>query len=370
MRNHSARRKPADVGGAVSAGPRKLRQTIMTTHDAKPFLKSGSPHPLLSPSSAHPILDADVQSFVDAQTDSDDESFYLREPAAAREAFARLQGKSRREFAVSVDDLVLPTGPSGSVAVRIARPSGATRALPIVMYFHGGGWIAGDRHTHDRLIREIAITANVAVVFVDYSHSPDAVFPCQNEEAYAALIYVVANAAALGLDPEPLALAGDGAGGNMVAAVAILAKRRRAPAIALQVMFYPVMSASTDSSSYHEFENGPWITALTMQSLVSAQFPLDSQADFSALPLNANFTELEGLPAALVITAENDLVRDQGEHYAKKLMQAGVEVTATRYLGTIHDFICLDDLAHTPPSRAALMQACSALRDRLHSKPE
>jgi acetyl esterase len=354
----------------VIEGQRKFRESHMTTHDAKPVAKSSGTHPLISPSSAHPVLDADVQSFVDAQTDSEGEIFYLRDPAAAREAFAKLQGNFRCELAVSVDDLVLPVGPTGEVAIRIARPSAATGPLPIVMYFHGGGWVAGDRHTYDRLIREIAVTSHVAVVFVDYSHSPEAMFPCQNEEAYAALTYMVANAVALGLDANALALVGDGAGGNMAAAVAILAKRRRGPAIVLQVMFYPVMSANTDSGSYLEFQNGPWITAKTMQGLVSAQFPLESHADFSALPLNANFTELEGLPAALVITAENDVVRDQGEHYARKLMQAGVEVTATRYLGTIHDFVGLNVLAETAPSRAALTQACSALRDRLHTRLE
>ncbi|MFT4436532.1 alpha/beta hydrolase [Caballeronia sp. 15715] len=340
----------------------------MTTHDAEPFVHSGSTHSLLSPSSAHPILDADVQSFLDAQADSGDKSFYRQDPAATREALARLQGKSKRDFAVSVEDLLLPTGPNGSVAVRIVRPATAMQPLPVVIYFHGGGWIAGDRHTYDRLIREIAITSNVAVVFVEYTRAPEAMFPLQNEEAYAAMTHVAANAGALGLSPESLAIVGDGAGGNMAAAVAILAKRRRGPAIALQVMFYPVMSASMDSNSYHEFQNGPWITAKTMQGLVDMQFPPESQTDLNALPLNANFTELEDLPAALVITAENDLVRDQGEHYAKKLMQAGVEVTATRYLGTIHDFISLDDLAQTSPSRAALMQACSALRDKLHAK--
>ncbi|PRY04459.1 alpha/beta hydrolase [Paraburkholderia sp. BL25I1N1] len=338
----------------------------MKTHDANSTKPSVSTQPLLTPYSAHPVLDVDVQSFVDAQVNSGDEIFYLRQPADAREAFARLQGKSQHESSVIVDDLNLPTGPTGSVTVRIARPTGATRPMPIVMYFHGGGWLVGDRHTHDRLIREIAIASDVAVVFVDYSHSPEAVFPRQNEEAYAAMTYVVAHAAALALDPTSVALVGDGAGGNMVAAVAILAKSRRGPAIALQVMFYPVMSASTESNSYQEFENGPWITGKAMRALISAQFPPGSHDDLSALPLNANFTELEGLPAALVITAENDVVRDQGEQYAKKLMQAGVEVTATRYLGTIHDFISLDDLAETPASRAALMQACAALRAVLH----
>jgi acetyl esterase len=337
-------------------------------HDPKPISKSGNKQPLLSPSSAHPVLDVDVQSFIDAHSASDDEIFYLRDPPAAREAFARLQGNANREFAVSVTDLSLPVGPTGEVAIRIARPSSADGPLPLAMYFHGGGWVAGDRHTHDRLIREIAATSQVAVVFVDYSHSPEAMFPCQNEQAYAAMEYVVENATALRIDAERIALVGDGAGGNMVAVVAILAKRRHGPAISLQVMFYPVMSASTESRSYHDFEDGPWLTAKTMQALVSAQFPISTQSDMRALPLNANFTELEGLPAALVITAENDVVRDQGEDYARKLMQAGVEVTATRYLGTIHDFICLNDLAETAPSRAALTQACSALRDRLHSK--
>ena len=149
----------------------------------------------------------------------------------------------------------------------------------------------------------------------------------------------------------------------MAAAVAILAKRRRGPALAFQIMFYPIMSDSTESASYSEFGAGPWISARTMKNLINAQFSPETRGEVAAFPLNANFTELEGLPPALIVTAENDLVRDDGETYAKKLMQAGVPVTATRYLGTIHDFLVIDDLAETPSARAALLQACSAMRE-------
>lgn len=336
------------------------------TQDAKASPESGDTHSLLLPSSAYPVLDAEVQTFVDLQSGVNDEILDHRHPSAARAAFAKLQGRAVRECAVIVDDRLLPGGPTGSVAVRIVRPAGATAALPVVLFFHGGGWMVGDRDTHDRLVCEIACAVDAAVVFVDYSPSPEAVFPCQNEEAYAVLQYLATQAGALSLRSDSLALVGDGAGGNMVAAVAMLAKRRRGPAIALQVMFYPILSASTESPSFHAFENGPWLTAEAVKRVVNVQFPPDSQRDSSAFPLNANFTELEGLPAALIITAENDVLRDQGEHYARKLMQAGVAVTATRYLGTIHDFIGLNGLAQTPPTRAALAQACGALRMALH----
>lgn len=183
----------------------------MTTHSPKPAGLENL-HAFLSPSSAHPILDAEVQSFVDAQADSSNEMFYLLEPTAMRDAFVKLQEKHSHRFLVSTVDLTVPTGPGRSIAVSIRRPLNSARVLPIVMFFHGGGWMAGDRSTHDRLMSEIAVKADTAVVFVDYTRAPEAVFPSQNEESYAALVFIVTNAVSLGLDPSRLALVGDGAG--------------------------------------------------------------------------------------------------------------------------------------------------------------
>jgi acetyl esterase len=264
--------------------------------------------------------------------------------------------------AVSITNLSLPVGPTGTVDIGIIRPEGTEAiALPIVVYCHGGGWVRGGRATHDRLVRELAVGAGVAVVFVDYALAPGAQFPTQNEQAYAVMCAMVDNAAALGLDGARLAVAGDGVGGAMAAALTLQAKARRGPAIGFQLLLYPMTAYLSDQASYRTFENGPWLSAADMRYFFDAEFTLGSSPDASAFPLTARISELVDLPAALVITAENDILRDEGEAYARKLMQAGVRVTATRYIGTIHDFMSLNGLSETPPTQAAVAQACTAL---------
>ena len=262
--------------------------------------------------------------------------------------------------------MALPVGPSGSVAIRIVRPAGAAEVLPVVMYFHGGGWILGDRDTHDRLVREIAVGAKAAVVFVDYARSPEARYPVAIEQAYAATRHVAENGASLRIDPLRVAVAGDGVGGNMAAAVALMAKQRPGPKIAFQALFYPVTDAGFDTPSYARFADGPWLTKRTMEWFWDAYLPdHTARKQPTATPLNASLDELAGLPDALVIVDENDVLRDEGEAYARKLSDAGVRVTSVRYNGTIHDFVMLNALADTPATRSAIAQAVGALRQAL-----
>jgi len=321
---------------------------------------------LLTPSSAHPVLDPGTQNFVDANNMLARHFELLGSPKMAKDAFIALQRHTDRKPGVCVRNLTLPTGPGGAVRVSIFTPENAVGTLPFAMYFCGGGWMVGDGQTHERLMRDLCALADIALVYVDYTRSPDGHYPLQNEEAYAATVYCHAHSEELGLQGAHIALVGDCAGGNIVAAVAMLAKRRKGPRIALQVLFYPVLSGGERIGSYRDFESGPWLSRAAMLKILDAQFPSETVRDSLALPAYANFTELEGLPPALIITAENDVVRDEGELYARKLMQGGVEVTATRYLGTIHDFMVLNELVDTPPSRAALRQATDALRGALH----
>ncbi|RAS26447.1 alpha/beta hydrolase [Paraburkholderia bryophila] len=334
-----------------------------------PLTRPGEPRHcaanLVTPSSAHPVLDAETQQFLDviAEAGLHPDDLLLNDPPTidgSEQTATPADG-----LAVVTDDLTLAVGPTGSVAVRIVRPAGVSVPLPVVMYFHGGGWRMGDRITHGRLIRKLAVQAEVAVVFVDYTLTPHARYPVQNEQAYAALTYVVEHAEALGVEPSAIAVAGDGAGGNMAAAVTLLAKQRHGPRIALQVLLCPILSAGAHSRSYAQYADGPGLTASAVQASIHAQFPAGCVADKLAMPLNATTDDLEGLPSALIVTAENDVVRDDAEAYARKLMRAGVEVSATRYLGTIHDFVVFDGLAHTFPTTAALAQACAALKAAL-----
>jgi len=314
--------------------------------------------------SAQPVLELHTQEFVDSMVGAP--PIYTLSPADARSVLVRAQSTPVGKPSAQIEDVTFPVGPTGSVPVRIVRPTGTTEPLPVVVYFHGGGWVLGDRDTHDRLIREIAVGTEAALVFVDYARSPEARYPVAIEQAYAATRYLAENGASLRVDPLRLAVAGDSVGGNIAAVVTLMAKQRRGPKIALQVLFYPVTDAGFDTPSYTRFADGPWLTKRAMQWFWDAYLPdLAARKQPTAAPLNASLDQLAGLPEALVITDENDVLRDEGEAYARQLSAAGVRVTSVRYNGTIHDFVMLNALADTPATRGAIAQAVNALKQGL-----
>ncbi|MGH6680022.1 MAG: alpha/beta hydrolase, partial [Bradyrhizobium sp.] len=212
----------------------------------------------------------------------------------------------------------------------------------------------------------IARGTRAAVIFVEFSRSPEARYPIAIEEAYAATKYVAENGSTLSLDGTRLAVVGDGAGANIAAAVALMAKARRGPKISFQALLYPVIDASFASGSYAAFQNGPWLTKAAMEWFWDAYLPDETSREaITATPLSAMVDQLRGLPAALVVTAESDVVRDEGEAYARKLSEAGVRTTCTRYIGTIHDFLVLNAIADAPAARGAIEQINAALRNAL-----
>jgi acetyl esterase len=311
-----------------------------------------------------PALEPHTQQFVDGLAGTP--PIYTLPPVEARTVLERVQSAPVGKPSAQIEDIAFPVGPTGSVPLRIVRPVGTTEVLPVVLYFHGGGWILGGRDTHDRLVREIAVGAEAAVVFVDYARAPEARYPVAIEQAYAATRYAVDHSASLRIDPLRLAVAGDSVGGNMAAAVTLMARQRRGPKIAFQVLFYPVTDAGFDTPSYSRFADGPWLTKRAMQWFWDAYLPDPAARNQpTATPLNASLDQLAGLPEALVIVDENDLLRDEGEAYARKLSNAGVRVTSTRYNGTIHDFVMLNALADTPAARGAVAQAVGALKTAL-----
>jgi len=313
---------------------------------------------------AQPTLELHTQQFVDTLAGAP--PIFTLSPADARSVLVRAQSIPVGKPSAQVEDITLPVGPTGSVPIRVIRPVGTAEVLPVVMYFHGGGWILGDRDTHDRLVREIAVGAQAAVVFVDYSRAPEARYPVAIEQAYAATRYVAENAADLRIDPLRLAVAGDSVGGNMAAAVTLMAKKRRDPKITFQLLFYPVTDSGFDTASYIQFADGPWLTKRAMEWFWDAYLPDTAvRKQPTATPLNASPDQLAGLPEALIIVDENDVLRDEGEAYARKLSDAGVRVTSVRYNGTIHDFVMLNALADTPATRGAIAQAVGTLRGAL-----
>jgi acetyl esterase/lipase len=314
-------------------------------------------------STAAPMrLEPVTQQFIDSVADAP--PLYEMTAEAGHQVLTDLQSKPVPLRPAEIEDTTWPVGPTGSTRIRIVRPKGATETLPLVMFFHGGGWVLGDKITHDRLVRELAEGVHACVVFVDYVNSPAAQYPTQNEQAYASMVYAVEHARELNVDASRLAIIGDSVGGNMSAVVTLLAKERRGPRIAFQVLLYPLVDYRSDNSSYEKFAEGRWLTTKTMQWMFGLQ-GLDGTQDYHAYPLRATVEQLRGLPDALIVT-DDDILQDEGEAYAYKLGQAGVRVTSVRYNGTVHDFAMLNPLANTPATRGVVQQAIAALRAVVH----
>jgi acetyl esterase len=274
---------------------------------------------------AAPVLEQKTQAFLAAVGAQGGAPIYTLSYVDARKIPENAQSGPVTKYPAKVEEKTFPVGPTGSVSVRIYRPEDSTKVLPVVMYFHGGGWVLGSSNTHDRLLRDLVHgTANAgtetAFVFVNYTPSPDAQFPVPIEQAYAATEYVAAHGKELRLDSSRIAVAGDSVGGNMAAVVALLAKDRKGPTLRFQALFYPVTDANFDNASYNEFANGPWLTKPAMKWFWDAYAPnLEDRKKITAAPLLATTDELKGLPAALVITDENDVLRYEGEAYARNV---------------------------------------------------
>jgi len=312
-----------------------------------------------------PVLEPAAQEFADA---TDKPPFLFDLPVEeGRRTVDSVQDGDVPAPAVDVTDLTIPGGPSGQVSIRVYRPAGSTGPLPVLLYTHGAGWVFGNAHTHDRLVRELTVRANAATVFTEYSLSPEAKYPTAIEEVYAALQWIAAEGAAQDLDASRIAVAGDSVGGNMTAAITLMAKERGGPAIAAQLLYYPVTDAAFDTGSYLQFAEHHWLRRDAMQWFWD-QYTTDpaQRAEPTASPLRASLEQLAGLPPALVVTGEADVLRDEGEAYAAKLRSAGVLVTAVRYGGAIHDFVMVNSMRDTRAATAATAQGGEFLRTALH----
>jgi acetyl esterase len=318
---------------------------------------TGNPHDI--------SLEKAAQDFVDAT--SVPPFLWTLTPEEGRKAVDGVQDSPIEKPEVDDEWITIDGGPTGSVKLRIVKPRGTTGTLPVILYVHGAGWVFGDAHTHDRLVRDLAVGARAAVVFPEYDRSPDVRYPVAIEQSYAAAQWITASGSEKGLDGSTIAIAGDSVGGNMTIALTLLAKERGDVAFLAQLLFYPVTDAAFDTASYKEFAVGYYLTLEGMQWFWD-QYTTDEaeRASIHVSPLRATTEQLAGLPPALVINGEADVLRDEGEAYAGRLRDAGVEVTQVRYAATIHDFVMLNALHDTHASKAAVAQAVAFLSAALH----
>jgi acetyl esterase/lipase len=292
---------------------------------------------------------------------------YELTPAEARAVLDDVQAAPIDKLPVEDRWITVPAE-VGDVRVRIVRPQGVEGTLPVILYMHGGGWVLGNAGTHDRLVRELAVGTGAAVVFVEYDRSPEAHYPVAIEQGYATAQWIVREGASQGLDPERMAVAGDSVGGGMTAALTLMAGDRGDVRFVHQSMYYPVTDAAMDTGSYDQFAEGYFLTAKAMAWFWDAYAPdVERRSEPYASPLRASDELLAGLPPALLIVDEADVLRDEGEAYAARLRAAGVAVTTVRYDGITHDFMMLNPLSETHATRAAVAQAIATLRQALHT---
>lgn len=311
------------------------------------------------------MIEHHTMQFLDMLNSNDGPPMEALEPDVARSVLSNLQ--SSVEVDVSGIEIYekLITADGMDIKLVIVKPASHAETLPAFMFFHGGGWMLGDFPTHKRFIRDLVVDSGATAVYVDYSRAPESKYPLAINQAYAATMWVSTNGKEIGVDGNRLAVVGNSAGGNIAAAVALMATANNGPRLLFQLLFWPVTDSAMDTLSYHRYDSGRFLTANMMQWFWDSYLPTGDRRHPYASPLNADLERMKGLPPALVQTAENDVLRDEGEAYARKMSQAGVPVTLARMQGMIHDYGLLNPLANIPAVRSALRYAAWELKNAL-----
>lgn len=318
------------------------------------------------PPEENPKVERQVRAFLKALNSAGGPPIESLPPAEARKVLVDAQASVSLDLPpCDIEDKTISQD-GIEVPITIVRPAGLKEKRPVFMFFHGGGWILGDFPTHERFVRDLVAGSGFPAVFVNYAPSPEARYPTAIHQAYAATKWVAANGDAINVDGTRLSIVGNSVGGNMTAVVALMAKKNGGPAITNQILFWPVTNANFETPSYNEYADGYFLTKGMMKWFWDAYAPdVKTREEVLCAPLQATLEELEGLPPALVQTAGNDVLRDEGEAYARKLDAAGVDVTAVRYEALIHDYGLLNALSGIPAVRTALHQATEELKRHL-----
>ncbi|WP_282699916.1 alpha/beta hydrolase [Streptomyces sp. CC219B] len=293
------------------------------------------------------------------------------DPGPSRAGVARLMNGRTDRDRVSEEWLAVPGTDGGRrISVRILRPADTDEPLPVVLFLHGMGWMLTDASSHGRLVSHLVLGVDAAVVVPDYCRVPEARYPVAVEQVYAVARWIAGHGQDCRLDGSRIAVMGASAGGNLAAALTLLAKERGGVELVHQVLVCPVTDARTDTSSYHDFSEGFFLSREAMRHFWQqyAPDPADRRRG-TASPLHATDDDLACLPPALVITAEADVLRDEGESYAARLRRSGVPVASIRYQGTVHGFVLFDALWDTEAAKAARTQTLDTLYTALHPWP-
>jgi len=313
-----------------------------------------------------PNILIEVREFLKALNSGDGKPLEQLSPADARQVLVGAQQSVEVDYSGIEESERLISQNGYDVNIHITKPVGAKDNAPVFIFIHGGGWVLGDYPTHRRLVRDLVVESGAVAVFPDYTPSPEAQYPTAINQVYAATQWVAENGSEIGVNGKNLVVAGNSVGGNMTAVTAIMAKLNNGPHIKAQILLWPVTDANFETGSYNAFAEERFLTKNMMKWFWDNYLPGEAKrSEILASPLQATLEQLQGLPPALVQTAENDVLRDEGEAYARKLNEAGVKVTLTRYGGLIHDYGLLNPLAHVPAVKTALLQAAAVIKAAL-----
>jgi acetyl esterase/lipase len=313
-----------------------------------------------------PRILKEVRAFLTALNTGPGKPIETLSATEARKVLTDAQNSTPVDYSGIEESEAIITEDGQKIKIFVMKPEGVAANAPVFIYIHGGGWVLGDYPTHRRLVRDLVVGSGAVAVFPEYTPSPEARYPTAINEIYATTKWVAAHGDEIGVNGKNLAIVGNSVGGNMTAAVVLMAKEKKGPQIKLQVMLWPVTDANFETESYKELGEGRFLSRNMMIWFWDNYLPdKNRRKEIYASPLQATVEQLKGLPRALIQTAENDVLRDEGEAYARKLDEAGVAVTLTRYGGLIHDYGLLNPIAGVPAVKVALLQAAAVIRKSL-----
>jgi acetyl esterase len=316
-----------------------------------------------------PRLSSGTKAFLKVLNSSGGPPLESLPPIQAREVLVQAQasvpvdlsGIEESEKTIKVDGY--------TIKLDIVRPEGTKGKLPVFIFIHGGGWVLGDYPTHKRMVRDLVVLTGSAGVFINYTRTPDARYPQQVNEIFAATKWISDHGEEIHVDGKNLAVVGNSVGGNMTAVTALKAKENGGPKIKLQIMMWPIVDANFETESHKQFGEQRFLTTSLMKWMYDLYTTDPNQRrEIYASPLQATVEQLKGLPPALIQVAESDILRDEGEAYGRKLDEAGVTVTTVRYNGMIHDFGLLNGLATEPATRSLFVHAAAELKKYLRTE--